>query len=322
MRDQQGFAMVTVLMVVVVLLILGTSIIQTQTLEMSQSLRQEQNVQAHYLARTGLEVGLKFLEGESAKGKEFSELKLDTPLCGSIPDAGSYRVTFETAADLSDHYRIDILSTGISGRRTDVEETIRLSVKVAQVQPLVDYASEIGWFQKDGDNNVQKLRVSVLPLTSDNPVILKATSNKIMTDGDHFLEAPAMKFGEMTELEVKNKETLTLRSDFVSFHAKVNVAGTLVLRALNSVTTIDGIQHGIVYFGDRVYANSENKSYPVSRGYFLFADGTLLKDQQIIGELRPLSDDDPLVGQASSFEEGLVVLPHVLGYSAGTWHER
>lgn len=321
MRDQQGFAMVTVLMVVVVLLILGTSIVQMQTLEMSQSLKQEKNVQAHYLARTGLEVGVKFLEGESGKGKEFSELKLDTPLCGSIPDAGSYRVTFETATDPSDNYRIDILSTGIVDGRIDVEETIRLTVKVDKVQPF-DYASEIEWFQKDEDANVQKLAVSVLPLTSDNPVILKATSNKIMTDGNHFLEASAMKFGEMTELEIKNNNRLTLKSDFVSFHAKVNVAGTLVLRVLNSVTTIDGVQYGIVYFGDRVYANSENKSYPVLRGYYLFSDGTLLKDQQIIGELRPLSDDDPLVGQASSFKEGLVVLPHVLGYSAGTWHER
>lgn len=317
MRDQQGFAMVTVLMVVVVLLILGTSIVQMQTLEMSQSLKQEQNVQAHYLARTGLEVGLKFLEGESRKATEFSELELDTPLSGSIPDAGCYRVTFETAADPHDNYRIDILSTGIVGGRNDVGETIKLTIKIDKVQPY-DYASEIDWFQKSGGNNVEKLKVSALPLTNENPVILKAASHKIMTDGNHSLQASAMKFGEMTELEVKNKETLTLKSDFVSFHTKVSVAGSLVFRTLNSVTTIDGVQYGIVYFGDRVYANSENKSYPISRGHYLFANGTLLEDQKINGELRPLSDDDPLLDQVSSFSEGLAVLPHILGYSAGS----
>ena len=53
MRDQQGFALVTVLMVVAVLMILGTSIMYVQALEMRQTLRQEQQVQAHYLARSG-----------------------------------------------------------------------------------------------------------------------------------------------------------------------------------------------------------------------------------------------------------------------------
>jgi type II secretory pathway component PulK len=80
MRDQQGFALVTVLMVVAVLMILGTSILYVQALETRQTLRQEQQVQAHYLARSGLEVGHRHLKEECAEVPELGELDLDNPL--------------------------------------------------------------------------------------------------------------------------------------------------------------------------------------------------------------------------------------------------
>lgn len=314
MRDQHGFALVTVLMVVAVLMILGTSMMYVQALEMRQTLRQEQQVQAHYLARSGLEVGLKYLEEQSEKAKEFKDLKLDTPLSESIPGAGSYQVTFEAYDVSSDGHSVDILSTGTVFGRTRVEETIKLTVKV---QSSVEYASEINWFQKDGEKNVHKFIHE--PSKRGNPVILKAASHKIMTDGDHFFEAPAMKFGEMERLEIKNKETLTLTSDVVLFDCKVSIAGALVLKTRNPVTFNDA-EYGIVYFDDSVFTNNENKSFPISKGYYLFSNGTRLEDEKITGVLKPLKNNDPLLSQVPSVQEGLVVYPH--RYAAGASDER
>ena len=328
MRDEQGFALITVLMVVVVLMILGTSILYTQTLEMRQTLRQEQQVQAHYLARSGLEVGLKYLEEQVAAVSDLNELAVDS-LEHSFADIGSYKVDFALNQASSG---MDLLATGVVRGRTEVIEKIKLSVELKAVAAGVDYASDIDWYVKGKNNPAQELRTSSVldPLKSDIPVIL-TQNNKISTSGTHHLRAPAMQFVPATKwVEIGNGHKLALISDFIRFDTDVSIhKGEIVLNVFAGVDTQGGQKQGIVYFGGTVYRNNAGDQPPgIRRGkYYLYGDGTIIrnngnKNWTIVGSLQELPDDDPRLLHVFDFSnaerEDKGFIPVVRGYSAGS----
>lgn len=93
MRHDTGAALISVLMVVVVFLLLGTALLQWTAVEAIQVQRQEKQLQAHYLARSGLEVALSYVFEQVAQGFTVKDLKL-SKLDGSLEEAGSYNVAF------------------------------------------------------------------------------------------------------------------------------------------------------------------------------------------------------------------------------------
>lgn len=283
MRDQQGVALVTVLMVVVVSLLLGTTLIQLSTFEISQVVKQEKRVQAHYLARSGLEIGIKDLGQRLSEVESIEALELET-IKGAFTDIGSYQVDFAPENSL-----VKITSKGTVAGRTPAEDVIVLDVQVKSSPGNVDLASAISWFQKDTGQleNTQKLRKSTpdKPLeNNDRPVILDS-GHKIMSDGKHYLRAPAMQFSAIVdkEFEVKNKDVIHLQTDFVSFNTKINMSGELSLKVFDSLYTEDGKKYGVVYFEDSVFTNNENK--PVKgiskKTHYLFEDGTTWEDGEL-----------------------------------------
>lgn len=171
----------------------------------------------------------------------------------------------------------------------EIEEKIVLTVRVED-SVSVDYASTINWFRKDTgetENNQQLTHnFTTSPLKCDNPVILEV-DHKMMTDKTHLFEAPAMQFYTTRSdglLEVSNKDSLTLVTDFVSFDTKIEGKGELILR------TIGGKKYGVVYFGDIMYENE--KSPIVTKGYYLFEDGTTWEDGELkTGGLLPAPED-------------------------------
>lgn len=298
-RDQQGIAMVTVLMVIVVLGLLGTSIVQMQTFEARQTLRQEQGVQAHFLARSGLEVAVQHLGEQASLVKEPGDLNLD-PLEGSIPDVGTYNVVFnKLSSDDPSKTAIDIRSTGVIAGWSRVEEQISLTVSLERKAAGVDYATDIDWFVKSGANNVQKLRSSTAssPLQNLVPVVLGA-GQKIMTVDTHYLQAPALQFRPEGWLEIGNRHALTIMSSFISFDTIIDLGkGEIVLNVLDPIKTEDGKKYGVVYFGNSVYQNNANSSFKgIAKGkYYLFEDGTTLKGTSLSkGQLKELSSTSDL----------------------------
>ena len=327
MRDQQGFALVTVLMVVAVLMILGTSILYVQALEMRQTLRQEQQIQAHYLARSGLEVGLRHLEEQLAEVAGLDELEVSS-LEHSFSGIGTYHVDYA----VDPHSKsVELLSTGTVPGRTEVVETIKMAVGLTDVEAGINYASDIDWYVKGKNNPAQELRTSseLFPLASEIPVVL-TQDDKISTSGTHYLKAPAMQFIPTTKwVEIGNNHKLALISDFIRFDTDVSMQKSeLVLSVLDGVETQGSQKYGIVYFGGTVYRNNlGDRPHWIRKGrYYLFEDGTVIRnngneDWTIEGDLQELREDDPRLLHVFDFSNPENVSrgfkPVILGYSSG-----
>ena len=327
MRDQQGFALVTVIMVVAVLMILGTSIMYVQALEMRQTLRQEQQIQAHYLARSGLEVGLRHLEDRFVEVSSLDELEMN-PLEHGLFDIGSYYVDF--IVDPAGH-RVDLLATGTVQGHTEAVEKIKLTVGIKNIDVGINYASDIDWYIKGKNNPAQELRTSseLFPLASDIPVIL-TQDDKISTSGTHYLRAPAMQFIPTTKwVEIGNNHKLALISDFIRFDTDVSMQKSeIVLSVLDGVETQGSQKYGIVYFGGNVYRNNlGDRPHRIRKGkYYLYKDGTVIRnngneDWTIEGDLQELREDDPRLLHVFDFSNPGSVSrgfkPVILGYSSG-----
>ena len=328
MRDQQGFALVTVIMVVAVLMILGTSIMYVQALEMRQTLRQEQQIQAHYLARSGLEVGLRHLEEQLAEVAGLDELEVSS-LEHSFSGIGTYHVDYA----VDPHSKsVELLSTGTVPGRTEVVEKIKMAVGLTDVEAGINYASDIDWYVKGKNNPAQELRTSseLFPLASDIPVIL-TQDDKISTSGTHYLKAPAMQFIPTTKwVEIGNNHKLALISDFIRFDTDVTMhKADLVLNVFDGVEIEGSKKYGIIYFGGTVYRNNKGDipEFITQGKYYLFEDGTIIRNSgngnwAINKDLQELKDDDPRVLQAFDFTNADTgnggFVPVIRGYSAGS----
>ncbi|HPZ55622.1 MAG TPA: hypothetical protein PLY10_11255, partial [Bacillota bacterium] len=124
MRHDTGAALISVLMVVVVFLLLGTALLQWTAVEAIQVQGQEKQLQAHYLARSGLEVALSYVFEHVAQGESVDKLKLNK-LNGSLAEAGSYEVTFSRDAKEGS---VEINAKGYVAGPVTAEETIRCKV--------------------------------------------------------------------------------------------------------------------------------------------------------------------------------------------------
>jgi type II secretory pathway component PulK len=139
MRHDTGAALISVLMVVVVFLLLGTALLQWTAVEAIQVQRQEKQLQAHYLARSGLEVALSYVFEQVAQGFTVKDLKL-SKLDGSLAEAGSYDVTFSRD---SEEGSVEINAKGYVTGPVTAEETIRCKVYLESLLGEADRAEKI-----------------------------------------------------------------------------------------------------------------------------------------------------------------------------------
>jgi len=251
--------------------------------EAIQVQRQEKQLQAHYLARSGLEVALSYVFEQVAQGFTVKDLKL-SKLDGSLEEAGSYNVAFTRD---SEEGSVEIRATGYVTDPGRAEETIRCKVYLESLLGEADRAEKIdpAWASLDNSEKHEK-HLELKPAHADTPLVhtrpvLFEADNHVVTinnnrDGDkdrgynHYFKAPAMVFSSDT-LSIKNGSTLHLYTDFVAFRTKkIKLLGSYNLLTLNVNTNPiieDGVKYGVVYFATTLSG--------VDRpGYYKFRDGT------------------------------------------------
>lgn len=269
MHHEKGAALISVLMVVVVFLLLGTALLQWTAVEAIQVQRQERQLQAHYLARSGLDVALNYVFEQVAQGISVKDMKL-SDLKYPVGGVGSYEVTFTKGSEKQES--VEIRVRGYLTGPVPVEETIKAYLEL----PKTTTAEEIGWGEKRGPHLdlrfPHKEYDGLVSFVADNQVV--TINNNRYGDKDrgynHYFKAPAMVFSSDT-LSIKNGSTLHLYTDFVAFRTeKIELLGSDNLLTLNVNTNPiieDGVKYGVVYFATTLSG--------VDRpGYYKFRDGT------------------------------------------------
>jgi hypothetical protein len=265
MHHEKGAALISVLMVVVVFLLLGTALLQWTAVEAIQVQRQERQLQAHYLARSGLDVALNYVFEQVAQGISVKDMKL-SDLKYPVGGVGSYEVTFTKGSEKQES--VEIRVRGYLTGPVPVEETIKAYLELTT-------AEEIGWGEKRGKH--LDLR---FPDKEYDGLVLFVADNQVVTINDnsygdkdrgynHYFKAPAMVFSSAT-LSIKNGSTLHLYTDFVAFGTEIKLLGKDNLLTLNVNTNPiieDGVKYGVVYFA-RTLSGVDRP------GYYKFRDGT------------------------------------------------
>ena len=249
MHYEKGAALISVLMVVVVFLLLGTALLQWTAVEAIQVQRQERQLQAHYLARSGLDVALNYVFEQVAQGISVKDMKL-SDLKYPVGGVGSYEVTFTKGSE--EQESVEIRVRGYLTGPVPVEETIKAYLEL----PKTARAEDIGWGIKRAPH--LDLRFAdeeydgLVSFVADNQVV--TINNNRYGDKDrgynHYFKAPAMMFSSDT-LSIENGSTLHLYTDFVAFRTKTKLLGSDNLLTLNVNTNPiieDGVKYGVVYF--------------------------------------------------------------------------
>ncbi len=285
MRHDTGAALISVLMVVVVFLLLGTALLQWTAVEAIQVQRQEKQLQAHYLARSGLEVALSYVFEQVAQGFTVKDLKL-SKLDGSLEEAGSYNVAFTRD---SEEGSVEIRATGYVTDPGRAEETIRCKVYLESLLGEADRAEKIdpAWASlHNSEKNEKHLELKPAhadtPLVHTRPVLFEA-DNQIITlhnnkndpEKDHNFRAPAMEFSSRNnkKLHFNNGSKLHLYTDYVAFKTKIDLQAHAEL-VLNTYSDHGDGSYGVVYFSQTLPGVDRE-------GYYRFENGTTWKDRKL-----------------------------------------
>jgi hypothetical protein len=277
MRHDTGAALISVLMVVVVFLLLGTALLQWTAVEAIQVQRQEKQLQAHYLARSGLEVALSYVFEQVAQGVTVKDLRL-SKLDGSLEEAGSYNVAFTRD---SEEGSVEIRATGYVTDPGRAEETIRCKVYLESLLGEADRAEKIdpAWASLHNSNSGNHLELKAAhadtPLVHTRPVLFEADNhitlhnNKNDPENDHNFRAPAMEFSSK-KLHIKNGSKLHLYTDYVAFKTKIDLQANGAELVLNTYSDHGDGSYGVVYF-------SQTLPGVACAGYYRFENGTTWK---------------------------------------------
>jgi len=133
-KDERGYTLITVLLVVLLLTVLGGAYILAMNFEVRQSFQHENRVQAYYYARSGAEVGLAWLKNEGILdgSKEFNG--------EPILFQGDPHKKFEKVSSFNQQEKIEIKLERIDQRLeiksrgrflgSNIEEEVRLTLKL------------------------------------------------------------------------------------------------------------------------------------------------------------------------------------------------
>ena len=299
MRNETGIALISVLMVVVVFLLLGMALFQWTAVEALQVQRQEKQLQAYYLARSGLEAALNYVFEQVAQGVSVDKLKLNK-LNGSLAEAGSYEVTFSRDAEEGS---VEINAKGYVAGPVTAEETIRCTAYLDSPLGRADKAEAIGWGSLSGQHLNLVAAGKDNPLVHDGTVLFKA-NNQIFTElkDVHYFKADAMEFSSGNKLHFMNESELHLYTDFVVFKTEVELHNhsLLTLNVYKNPIIEGNVKYGVVYFSDDAFRGDP-------KGYFKFKDGITWQN----GKLQNRADLVPISGAELSkvFSSWIVYSP-------------
>ncbi|GEM_PF-3251972 len=218
-KSEHGAAMVTTFMVIVVLTLLGVALWQYQMVDALQVTRDQNSMQAHYLARTGAEVGIKTVldnPGRIGQGGYASITER------SLDNVGTFCVDFETPVidgpgDVRLHVR---------GRTNEVEERISVIIMYND-DGIVQRPSE--WFA--GNSHIIKHQATDFSY-ADRTVELFSLGNQVLRSPsaqDTTLRAAVLLFTLNNEEQTQEysfevtqqQEAVTLHALFMSFDGKL-----------------------------------------------------------------------------------------------------
>lgn len=144
LKNNKGSALITSILVFAVLIILGTSLLSVSYADTTFASHQSNKIQAHYLGRSGVNIGLKILNNELTS-TTYNDLDVLTtalnndaatllnPPSDPDNDPNSYKVgnagSFNLSFQRYDTRGIKIISEGIVNGTSQTTETVTLTVK-------------------------------------------------------------------------------------------------------------------------------------------------------------------------------------------------
>ena len=280
-RNEKGAALITALMVMVVLFLLGIALWQYSIADTIHVVKDEQRMQAYYLARAGADVALQAWNESPRDSKpsgtsEIMYLDNETGAFTAEPpanEAGRFTVTI-----IEDGEQTTIESVGdVRGLTQTVTVTILSTYK---------YGHDLGWYDPTSGQMYDDIFEPF-----DGTVILKAHASNKLKDPNNIVtyQATAM-FFESALGSPLNAE-LHLYAETIVFYEEIRIGnkGTLFLHLP------EGRDEGVVYFKEVTVQNKQiavsNKAY---RFFRTIEVHNLKNESDIQLLLRPLINNGSL----------------------------
>lgn len=307
---QQGIVLPVVLVILLIMSVLGIALIGRMTFDARAEKISEDQMQAHYLARSGLEIGKKILYNPSLQyGDKNFYLYGDlnnpdnwTLLNGILPTADSIRTNNPIVLEsvlISGNNR-KMTATGLyNGQKATINFNFTVgslnsdNLEEPPTNALDAASAEVGWVHPTNGKIIHDKKSQSMPISFyvDNKIITLQRAKATTT-----LQSPSMFFKDnTTSLEVTNNSVLNLKANYVSFLGDIKLSGThlgdlnLFVNS-NTPSTLDGSEidgiagqkYGLVYFGKKVYTqkknNAPNTYLSIVSGYYYFKNGIEIKD--------------------------------------------
>lgn len=326
-RNSKGSALVVVIIVMAVLTILGSSLLTVSLAESKHAIHQEKKTQAHYLARSGIEIGLNILDTalNNDNTKYIGDLEglrnfLNTSVGNSgstnriytVNDIGSFTIDFLIVNDAF----LKICSTGTVNANPSVKSTVTLTMHINSSDDIINPTN---WINPSGKiiineipesegypNHKVRLNGVKLPSNAQNKaVILKAAI--LLTDN----------------LEIKKEENAILDAGVIYFNAPLSIAkkASVMFKCSDGIKDGNGFEDFEAYYsfltkhiplGELLKSKEEIKAeyvvrnYPFSSNavygvvyfkdenqYYFFPSGVIYDNYS--SSLIPIDSDDPII---------------------------
>jgi hypothetical protein len=157
--NNKGSALVTVIMMMVVLTILGLALLNVSLAETKHSVLQERKIQAHYLARSGVNVGLEVLKSKMPYNNDIQDLINELNNWASVsasldsPAQININEEFTLAFELMGSREIKIIAEGIVRGKRAVKEVVTLRVKM--LTSLLTGGKAEEWYVSHNSHNLR-----------------------------------------------------------------------------------------------------------------------------------------------------------------------
>jgi len=328
----KGIVLPIVLIIMLILSILGMAILNRSSFDNKAEKVSEDKMQAHYLARSGLEVGKKIINNSTLSYSNqnfyfYGDLNNDASVAnwtlkmGALTTADENHPIVVKSVLVSDN---DYKMTAKGTYRGQVDTIVyNFTVGASSSATLTNVpgnaldasSTEVGW--------VQSANGKIIHDGTETVPVSFYGNNKVITleSRSATLEAPALYFTDTdTSLEVTNNSDLTLKTNFVSFAGDVllsgNKLGQLILN-INSTTpsTLNGSAiggnngkiYGLIYFHKKVLYKTTDSG--LAAGYYYFQNDidlqTAIASAASAKLLIPISDPTAVTANFNALHTGI-----------------
>lgn len=170
-KKEKGAALVWVICISLVLMILGSTLLDITLINARQAANYADKNQASFLARSGVDIGLKMLQqklydsndGEAAYADRTALINALNAQAGDrdfvVDGAGSFRLRFQDLSDRTGNMKI--IGVGKSDGANGTEDTVTLTLKLSMGSSSNIIENPSDWFSSNGNSlknmNSQKI---------------------------------------------------------------------------------------------------------------------------------------------------------------------